>query len=75
MSPNFNPGNISAIKGFRPFPVFLPPGMDCTGMDLDSLAAEHGLTREEAAEVVRRLKAAPLAPWLLLIFFHIFFQG
>ena len=41
-------------------------------MDLDTLVAEHGLTREEAAEVVRRLKAAPLAPWLLTrCFFHL----
>ena len=40
-------------------------------MDLDTLVAEHGLTREEAAEVVRRLKAAPLAPWLLTRCFFI----
>ena len=64
--------NISAKFGFRPFSLFLPAGMDCAGMDLDTLVAEHGLTREEAAEVVRRLKAAPLAPWLLTrCFFHL----
>ena len=45
-------------------------------MDLDTLVAEHGLTREEAAEVVRRLKAAPLAPWLLTrCLFHLCLQG
>ena len=64
--------NISAKFGFRPFSLFLPAGMDCAGMDLDTLVAEHGLTREEAAEVVRWLKAAPLAPWLLTrCFFHL----
>ena len=61
--------NISAKLGFRPFSLFLPAGMDCAGMDLDTLVAEHGLTREEAAEVVRWLKAAPLAPWLLTRWF------
>lgn len=68
--------NISATLGFRPFSLFLPAGMDCAGMDLDTLVAEHGLTREEAAEVVRRLKAAPLAPRLLTrCLFHLCLQG
>ena len=31
-------------------------------MDVDELVKAHGLSREEAAEVVRRLKSTPLVP-------------
>ena len=33
------------------------------GLDIDALVAEHGLTRDEAAEVVRRMKSTRLEPW------------
>ena len=47
-------------------------------MDLESLVAEHGLSPEEAAEVVRRLKAAPMVPWLLtskFVFIFAWYKG
>ena len=31
-------------------------------VDVDEIAAQYGLSREDAAEVVRRMKATPLVP-------------
>ena len=31
-------------------------------MDIEQLVLEHGVSRDEAAEVLRRMKAAPMAP-------------
>ena len=33
------------------------------GLDIDVLMAEHGLTRLEAAEVVRRMKSSKAELW------------
>ena len=49
-------------------------------LDIDTIMSEHGLSREEATEVMRQLKGEPSTPdpWLgysFCIFFAVFFGG